>query len=196
VLTVGSDVAECRPGQRVVVPFQISCGVCTACSAGRTGRLTTRPTRVSPVGGRPSTSNSESASCPKSHKSRSSVPATADSWCSRRAGLRPAGDRSSCRRWSASRSRGRTRRIGSAGTPPVHAVGSQRGDRRVDANEQPSAAVAGPDVGRAWVRARPARRCGCRSDGLGLEFDSGLTSSRDCSSVACPAVSGVHLRAT
>ena len=43
VLTVGSDVAECRPGQRVVVPFQISCGACAACSAGRTGNCETVP---------------------------------------------------------------------------------------------------------------------------------------------------------
>jgi alcohol dehydrogenase len=43
VLTVGSDVAEWRPGQRVVVPFQISCGACTACRAGRTGNCETVP---------------------------------------------------------------------------------------------------------------------------------------------------------
>lgn len=43
VLTVGSDVREFRPGQRVVVPFQISCGTCTACSAGRTGNCETVP---------------------------------------------------------------------------------------------------------------------------------------------------------
>jgi alcohol dehydrogenase len=37
VLTVGSQVTQCRLGQRVVVPFQISCGACVACSTGRTG---------------------------------------------------------------------------------------------------------------------------------------------------------------
>jgi alcohol dehydrogenase len=43
VLTVGSDVMEFRPDQRVVVPFQISCGTCTACRAGRTGNCETVP---------------------------------------------------------------------------------------------------------------------------------------------------------
>jgi alcohol dehydrogenase len=43
VLTVGSDVTEFRPGQRVVVPFQISCGACPACGAGRTGNCETVP---------------------------------------------------------------------------------------------------------------------------------------------------------
>jgi alcohol dehydrogenase len=43
VLAVGSDVIACRPGQRVVVPFQISCGVCTACRAGRTSNCQTVP---------------------------------------------------------------------------------------------------------------------------------------------------------
>jgi alcohol dehydrogenase len=43
VLAVGSDVTECRPGQRVVGPFQISCGGCAACSAGRTGNCETVP---------------------------------------------------------------------------------------------------------------------------------------------------------
>jgi alcohol dehydrogenase len=43
VLTVGSEVTRCRPGQRVVVPFQISCGACAACSAGRTGNCETVP---------------------------------------------------------------------------------------------------------------------------------------------------------
>jgi alcohol dehydrogenase len=37
VLTVGDGVTSVRPGQRVVVPFQISCGACTACRQGRTG---------------------------------------------------------------------------------------------------------------------------------------------------------------
>lgn len=43
VLTVGSGVTGFRPGQRVVVPFQISCGVCAACSSGRTGNCETVP---------------------------------------------------------------------------------------------------------------------------------------------------------
>src|SRR6201995_303980 len=37
VLAVGSEVAAVRPGQKVVVPFQISCGECTVCRAGLTG---------------------------------------------------------------------------------------------------------------------------------------------------------------
>jgi alcohol dehydrogenase len=36
VLAVGSDVELVRPGQRVVVPFEISCGACPACRVGRT----------------------------------------------------------------------------------------------------------------------------------------------------------------
>jgi len=43
VLGVGGDVTAFRPGQRVVVPFQISCGVCAACTAGRTGSCETVP---------------------------------------------------------------------------------------------------------------------------------------------------------
>src|SRR4051812_46320223 len=35
VRAVGRDVADVRPGQRVVVPFQISGGACAACRAGR-----------------------------------------------------------------------------------------------------------------------------------------------------------------
>lgn len=41
VLEIGSDVREFAPGQRVVVPFQISCGSCAACRAGRTGNCQT-----------------------------------------------------------------------------------------------------------------------------------------------------------
>lgn len=37
VLTVGEQVRSVRPGQLAVVPFQISCGECSACRAGRTG---------------------------------------------------------------------------------------------------------------------------------------------------------------
>jgi alcohol dehydrogenase len=43
VLTVGGDVATVRPGDRVVVPFQISCGTCAACRAGRTGNCLSVP---------------------------------------------------------------------------------------------------------------------------------------------------------
>jgi threonine dehydrogenase-like Zn-dependent dehydrogenase len=37
VLEVGADVTVCAPGDRVVVPFQISCGACDECSRGLTG---------------------------------------------------------------------------------------------------------------------------------------------------------------
>jgi len=37
VIAVGSEVRAVVPGQRVVVPFQISCGTCPPCLAGRTG---------------------------------------------------------------------------------------------------------------------------------------------------------------
>jgi len=37
VLSVGERVATVRPGDRVVVPFQISCGACLPCRAGRPG---------------------------------------------------------------------------------------------------------------------------------------------------------------
>jgi alcohol dehydrogenase len=37
VLAVGENVAAVGPGDRVVVPFQISCGACRACLAGFTG---------------------------------------------------------------------------------------------------------------------------------------------------------------
>jgi hypothetical protein len=43
VLAVGQDVATIRPGQRVVVPFQINCGSCTACRAGHTSNCTSVP---------------------------------------------------------------------------------------------------------------------------------------------------------
>lgn len=43
VLSVGADVAHVRPGQRVVVPFQISCGECRPCRAGRTGNCEAVP---------------------------------------------------------------------------------------------------------------------------------------------------------
>src|SRR5262249_43247859 len=37
VLDVGDAVTSFVPGDRVVVPFQLSCGTCGACAAGRTG---------------------------------------------------------------------------------------------------------------------------------------------------------------
>jgi len=45
VVAVGDEVTRVRPGQRVVVPFQISCGACAACSIGRTGNCL----RVPPI---------------------------------------------------------------------------------------------------------------------------------------------------
>jgi alcohol dehydrogenase len=43
VLAVGENVTSVRPGGRVVVPFQISCGACRACRAGFTGNCETVP---------------------------------------------------------------------------------------------------------------------------------------------------------
>lgn len=43
VLEVGERVSKVRPGQRVVVPFQISCGTCAACRAGHTGNCLSVP---------------------------------------------------------------------------------------------------------------------------------------------------------
>ncbi len=43
VLSVGADVAGVRPGQRVVVPFQINCGTCPPCRAGHTASCLTVP---------------------------------------------------------------------------------------------------------------------------------------------------------
>jgi alcohol dehydrogenase len=43
VLAVGSDVERVRPGQKVVVPFQISCGACAACRVGETANCQTVP---------------------------------------------------------------------------------------------------------------------------------------------------------
>src|SRR5271167_2546034 len=37
VIDVGDAVRAVKPGQRVSVPFQISCGDCAACRRGRTG---------------------------------------------------------------------------------------------------------------------------------------------------------------
>ncbi len=43
VVSVGSDVRAVRPGDRVVVPFQISCGNCAACRVGLTGNCRAVP---------------------------------------------------------------------------------------------------------------------------------------------------------
>lgn len=43
VVEVGDGVAEVKLGDTVVVPFQISCGECGACSEGRTGNCETGP---------------------------------------------------------------------------------------------------------------------------------------------------------
>ncbi|HTZ85921.1 MAG TPA: alcohol dehydrogenase catalytic domain-containing protein, partial [Solirubrobacteraceae bacterium] len=43
VLAVGEQVRAVRPGELVVVPFQINCGECQACRAGRTGNCTSVP---------------------------------------------------------------------------------------------------------------------------------------------------------
>jgi alcohol dehydrogenase len=43
VLSVGERVRMVRPGDRVVVPFQINCGTCKPCRAGRTGSCTNVP---------------------------------------------------------------------------------------------------------------------------------------------------------
>ncbi len=43
VVEVGDAVTTVRPGDRVLVPFQISCGTCGACRAGRTGNCETLP---------------------------------------------------------------------------------------------------------------------------------------------------------
>lgn len=43
VVEVGAEVEAIRPGQRVVVPFQINCGACRPCQLGRTGNCTGVP---------------------------------------------------------------------------------------------------------------------------------------------------------
>jgi alcohol dehydrogenase len=45
VLAVGSEVASFKAGDRVVVPFQISCGECARCRAGLTGNCLSVPER-------------------------------------------------------------------------------------------------------------------------------------------------------
>src|SRR5947208_2084266 len=46
VVAVGSEVRGVRVGDRVVVPFQVSCGTCERCASGLTGTCAT-------VGGTP-----------------------------------------------------------------------------------------------------------------------------------------------
>ncbi len=43
VLAVGERVRTVKPGDRVIVPFQINCGACPDCHAGRTGSCTGVP---------------------------------------------------------------------------------------------------------------------------------------------------------
>jgi alcohol dehydrogenase len=43
VVEVGDGVRSVRPGDRVLVPFQISCGICDACQAGRSGNCLALP---------------------------------------------------------------------------------------------------------------------------------------------------------
>jgi threonine dehydrogenase-like Zn-dependent dehydrogenase len=43
VVDVGDAVTSVAPGDVVIVPFQISCGTCEACTAGRTGSCTSVP---------------------------------------------------------------------------------------------------------------------------------------------------------
>lgn len=43
VLTIGERVSTIKPGDRVIVPFQINCGTCPPCRAGRTGSCTSVP---------------------------------------------------------------------------------------------------------------------------------------------------------
>ena len=43
MLAVGERVRTVKPGDRVIVPFQINCGACPDCRAGRTGSCTSVP---------------------------------------------------------------------------------------------------------------------------------------------------------
>jgi alcohol dehydrogenase len=43
VLSVGEQVMTVRPGERVIVPFQINCGECAPCRAGHTGNCASVP---------------------------------------------------------------------------------------------------------------------------------------------------------
>lgn len=46
ITDVGDSVHGFRPGDRVIVPFQISCGECAACKRGHTSACTTVPNRA------------------------------------------------------------------------------------------------------------------------------------------------------
>jgi alcohol dehydrogenase len=46
VIHVGQGVGSFRPGQRVAVPFQVSCGSCGACARNFTGNCTSTPHRA------------------------------------------------------------------------------------------------------------------------------------------------------
>src|SRR5262249_3781425 len=43
VVAVGREVRAVGPGDRVVIPFQISCGACGPCRRGRTGNCASPP---------------------------------------------------------------------------------------------------------------------------------------------------------
>jgi threonine dehydrogenase-like Zn-dependent dehydrogenase len=43
VVTIGDEVQALSPGDRAVLPFQISCGECAACRRGRTGNCAAHP---------------------------------------------------------------------------------------------------------------------------------------------------------
>lgn len=47
VAEVGDSVARIKPGDQVIVPFQISCGKCDRCRRGRTNACTSVPFRAS-----------------------------------------------------------------------------------------------------------------------------------------------------
>ena len=55
VVQVGDAVTTVRPGDLVVVPFQISCGACAPCRRGRTGNCAAHPPLstygIGPIGG-------------------------------------------------------------------------------------------------------------------------------------------------
>jgi len=48
---VGPEVTHIRPGDRVVVPFNISCGSCATCSTGLQSQCETTQNRETPIGG-------------------------------------------------------------------------------------------------------------------------------------------------
>ena len=49
VVEIGEEVTSVKPGDRAVVPFQISCGACGPCQRGRTGNCASHP-RLSTYG--------------------------------------------------------------------------------------------------------------------------------------------------